>query len=71
MRINYINYNKQIQKYKVYKISLITDFKGILFFENFLIFKNKYYEVQNILINTSIIPLQYLNILSTRTVQCC
>jgi len=30
MGIDYINYNQQIRKHKVSKISLITDFKGIL-----------------------------------------
>ena len=29
MSIDYINYNQQIQKHKVSKISLITDFKEI------------------------------------------
>ena len=43
MGIDYINYNKQIQipKYKISKISLITDFIGIPFFEKSLIFQKK------------------------------
>ena len=32
MGIDYINYNQQIQKQKVSKILLITDFKGNHFF---------------------------------------
>ena len=39
MGIDYINYNQQI--HKVSKISLITDFKGIPFFEKSLIFQRK------------------------------
>jgi len=41
MGIDYINYNHQIRKHKVSKISLITDFKGIPFFEKSLIFQKK------------------------------
>ena len=41
MEIDYINYNKQIQKHKVSKILLITDLKGIPFFEKSLIFQKK------------------------------
>ena len=41
MGIDYINYNQQIRKHKVSKISLITDFKGIPFFEKSKIFQKK------------------------------
>jgi hypothetical protein len=41
MGMDYINYNKQIPKHKVSKISLITDLNGIPFFEKSLIFQKK------------------------------
>jgi hypothetical protein len=38
MGMDYINYNKQIPKHKVSKISLITDLNSIPFFDKSLIF---------------------------------
>ena len=34
MGIDYNNYNQQIRKHKVSKLSLITDFKEIFFLKN-------------------------------------